>query len=82
MTCLTLEEILEALKPAWRLANRTAEDGTFLRPDYRAAVDAVWEDLVIAAGMKHDREPQPGSFHYSLNVAMTRLGDSPQEVRP
>ena len=73
MASLTLQEILEALRPAWRLANQTTEDGAFVRPDYRRALEDAWTDIVVYAGVKAGNAPPDPSI--VLNVAMTRLGD-------
>ncbi|QDH91767.1 hypothetical protein SEA_PHRAPPUCCINO_92 [Mycobacterium phage Phrappuccino] len=68
------EVLLDAFAPAWRLANCTNESGTFLRPDYRAALAEVWEDIVAAAGAK---QKAPEAW-MNLNVAMTKNG--PAEI--
>jgi hypothetical protein len=66
---LSLDEILDALGPCWRFANQTTDDGTFIRPDYRRALDEAWTDIVVAAEGKRSRETIP---HPTLNVAMVR----------
>lgn len=68
---LTLQEILVAFGPAWKLANKTDDNGTFVMPDYRRALTEVWEDIVVAAAGK-DRSPEAWS---NLNVAMAKSGD-------
>lgn len=68
-TTLTLQELLDAFAPAWRLANEH-RSGTFTRPGYRQALADVWEDVVVAAAAK-DRQPEAWM---NLNVAMTKNG--------
>jgi hypothetical protein len=75
-TTLTLQEVLNALAPAWRLANKTDESEKFLMPDYRRALVEVWEDIVVAAASK-DRSPEAWS---NLNVAMTKNGPKEGEL--
>lgn len=67
-TTLTMREILDAMRPAWNLANRTDDSGKFLRPDYREALVHVWEDIVVASSRKDRGE----ELHLNLNVAMTK----------
>lgn len=70
---MTLDEILEALGPAWKFANKTDEHGQFLRPDYRRGLDEAWTDICVAHATKVanlPKDPFP-----SLNVAMVRRND-------
>ena len=70
----TLGEVLEALKPAWALANKTDDEGVFLRPDYRQALDDAWTDIVVAVEARHRREAKL-TAPLPLNVAMVWLRD-------
>lgn len=67
------DEILAALAPAWAVANRTDDEGTFLRPDYREALVHAWEDISVAYSVKRKAMVEPSM---NLNVAMARRGRS------
>lgn len=67
---MTIEQVLRAMQPAWKLANRTDDDGKFLRPDYRQALVDVWEDIVVA---NHTYQKQQYDPSMNLNVASAKL---------
>lgn len=67
---MDIYEVLAAFEPAFRVANRTDETGKFLRPDYREALVAVWEDILVAYSTKlHNQPPVPS---VNLNVALAQ----------
>lgn len=70
MSDLSLTEVLEAMQPCWRFANETDDEGRFVRPDYRRALDEVWLDLVLFTEQKRKRQP---NYFPRLNVAVVRL---------
>lgn len=67
---MDIYEILAAFEPAFAVANRTDETGKFLRPDYREALMFVWEDILVAYGVKMSSQPPVPSLN--LNVALAQ----------
>lgn len=55
-TTITIGELLEAFKPAWKYSNERFGD-TLIRPDYHLALRQVWEDIIIKAAKEPDVKP-------------------------
>lgn len=56
---LSLAEILAALRPVYDEASETDDEGTYLHPERRRALDVAWLMIVEASANKQARAIHP-----------------------